>query len=151
MPRLLQALIVVSWTSAAVVAPAAAETFLVKDGKPHAEIVIADNPPRSVRFAAEELQTYVEKISGARLEVVTSPTGAVPVPIYVGESEAGRRAGGTAQRLGRDAFRMVSGADWLALVGSDVEFVPIEPWGEITVNGRRKKRRNGKNWPASRG
>lgn len=133
MTKLLCTLIVVFLTSVAAVAPAAAESFLVREGKANAEIVIDDIAPRSVRFAAEELQTYVEKISGARLRIVNSPTGAGstgtwPIAVFVGESESARRAGVTAEGLGRDAFRMVSGADWLALVGNDVEFVPIEPW-----------------------
>src|SRR5712672_663653 len=47
----------------------AADAFLVKDGQPQAEIVIAENPQRAVRFAAQDLRTYVEKISGARLPI----------------------------------------------------------------------------------
>ena len=34
----------------------AAETFLVQDGQPRAEIVISDKPQRSARLAAQELQ-----------------------------------------------------------------------------------------------
>jgi hypothetical protein len=105
-----------------------AESFLVKSGEPRAEIVIAAKPARAAEFGASELQTYLEKMCGCRLEIVTTPTDATPVKIYLGESEAARRAGVTAEGLGRDAFRMVSGDGWLALVGSDVEFVPIEPW-----------------------
>ena len=46
-----------------------AETCIVKDGQPRAQIVIAENPSRSTRLAAQELQTYIEKISGARLAI----------------------------------------------------------------------------------
>ena len=105
-----------------------AESFLVKNGESHAEIVIAEKPARAAEFGASELQTYLEKISGCRLEIVTTPTDAMPVKIYVGDSNAGRRTGVTAKRLARDAFRMVSGDAWLALVGDDVEFEPREPW-----------------------
>lgn len=56
---------------------AAAPTTLVKDGKPAATIVIADQPaaisvgkPPTVVYAAEELQRFIEKASGARLEIV---------------------------------------------------------------------------------
>ena len=49
--------------------------------------------------------------------------------IYVGESEHARRAGVTAEGLERDAFRMLSGTSWLALVGKDWDFTPVEPWG----------------------
>jgi len=106
MIKFLYSLIVVSWTSLVVVSPTIAETFLVEDGKAAAEIVIADNAPRSVRFAAHELQTYVEKISGARLPIVNPRTGAGstgkgPIPIYVGESKAVRPANDPAPRMSK--------------------------------------------------
>lgn len=105
-----------------------AEAFLVENGEPRAEIVIAEMPARAAEFGASELQSYLEKISGCRLEIVTTPTETMPVKIYVGESEAARQTRVTAKGLDRDAFRMVSGGDWLALIGNDVEFIPIEPW-----------------------
>ena len=133
MHKLLIALVGGFWAGVVMVLPASGETFLVKDGRANAEIVIADDSPRSVQFAAEELQTYIEKMSGARLQIVIETAdreskGLGSIPIYVGESVATRRTGVTAQGLKRDAFRMLSGNDWLALVGNDEEFVPIEPW-----------------------
>ena len=110
-------------TSAANAAP-----WMVKDGQARAEIVIADKPARAAEFGASELQTYIEKITGCRLDILTAPSDTMPVKIFVGESKAARQAGVTAVGLGRDAFRMVSGPDWLALVGNDAEFVPREPW-----------------------
>ena len=99
-----------------------AAPWIVEDGQPRAEVVIAERPARAAEFGASELQAYVEKITGCRLEIVTAPTDSVPVQIYVGESVAARRLGVSAEGLTRDSFRMVSGPDWLALVGSDVEF-----------------------------
>ena len=55
--------------------PAFGEALVVKDGAPNAEIVIAENPPRMTRVAAGELQTHIEKMSGARLGIVSRPTG----------------------------------------------------------------------------
>ena len=46
---------------------------LVKDGKPVANIVLSLNPTRSARLAAAELNYHIEKMTGARLHVVTSP------------------------------------------------------------------------------
>ncbi|MGQ9576345.1 MAG: DUF4838 domain-containing protein [Thermoguttaceae bacterium] len=105
-----------------------AAPWIVEEGRPRAEIVIAAQPPRAVKLAANELQTYLEKISGARLNIVTAPTGTMPMKIFVGESDHTRSLGVTAEGLGRDAFRMVSGPDWLALVGRDWDFTPVEPW-----------------------
>jgi hypothetical protein len=60
-------------------AMAAGPVTLVKDGKPAATIVIADQPtaipvgkPPTVAYAAEELQRFVEKATGARLEIVSA-------------------------------------------------------------------------------
>ncbi|MHC4880861.1 MAG: DUF4838 domain-containing protein, partial [Planctomycetota bacterium] len=108
--------------------PGVAEPFLVRDGEPRAEIVVARKPTRSAEFGAEELQRYLTKISGARLEVVSEPTERAAIQIYVGDSEHARRAGVSSDGLERDAFRMVSGENWLALVGNDLEFEPREPW-----------------------
>ncbi|HUT57883.1 MAG TPA: DUF4838 domain-containing protein [Phycisphaerae bacterium] len=65
------------------VAVAAAPITLVDDGKPVATIVIADDPtaipvgkgaakgkPPTVAYAAEELRRFIEKATGARLEIV---------------------------------------------------------------------------------
>ena len=53
--------------------PAAAESFLVEDGRHRAATVIAGELPRTVELAAEELQTYVGKISGAKPAIVAEP------------------------------------------------------------------------------
>ena len=81
---LLAALIVLGFAGLSL--PANAETLLVDDGKANAEIIIAEKPPRMVRLAAKERQTYVEKISGGRLPIKTAP-GEAPVRVYVGKSK----------------------------------------------------------------
>jgi hypothetical protein len=109
------------------VTPCSAEALLVDYGVPDAQIVVAATPPRSVRLAAAELQTYIEKISGARLPIVTQPT-AGKVRLLVGRSPHTDQLGLTVEGLKHGAYRLVSGDDWLALVGDDTEFVPQEPW-----------------------
>ena len=64
----------------------AEDQFLVDEGKAYAEIIISESPARSTRLAAAELQTYVAKISGARLPIRVEPSSDVPVQIYVCES-----------------------------------------------------------------
>ena len=106
----------------------AADAFLVKDGQPCAEIITAREPPRATRLAAQELQTYVEKISGARLNVVAAPTGDVPARIYIGQSPYTEELGITAEGLEHGAYRIVSGENWLVFIGDDTDFTPTEPW-----------------------
>ena len=105
-----------------------AETLLVENGQARAEIIIAEEPERTVRFAAADLQTYVEKISGARLPIRTQPSADVPVKIYVGRSSHAQKVGLTAEGLEHGAFRIVSGRNWLGLIGDDSDFEPKDPW-----------------------
>jgi len=107
---------------------ASAEAFIVRDGKANAEIVIAGNPPRTVMLAADELRSYVEKISGAKLSITNAPGNGVPVKIYVGQSAHTDKLGIKPYDIKDGGYRMVSGDKWLALIGRDDDFTPIEPW-----------------------
>ena len=103
----------------------AAETLLIENGQPRAQIVIAaENRPRMVTLAALELQHHIQTMSGARLPIVTSPDASLPVKIYVGRSPATDKLGVTDKDLKYGAFRMVSGPDWLVLLGNDFDFSP---------------------------
>ena len=100
------------------------EPCLVKDGKPGADIVIADKPLRAVKLAAVELQTYIEKISGALLPITITPGTNVGAHIYVGRSAHTDKLNITDDGLQGGAFRMVSGKDYLVLLGHDKDFTP---------------------------
>ena len=109
---------------------AEAKPFIVKDGEAHAEIVLSDDAPRSTRFAARDLQVYLEKMSGAKLTVVSKPSGKGLVKLFVGESEGTRALKLSIKGLEHGAYRLVSGSDWLAFLGDDTDFVPTEPWAK---------------------
>lgn len=106
----------------------AADTLLIENGEPRAEIIIADKPARMTKLAAKELQSCLEKISGARLAVHTTPS-AGKVHIFLGKSAHTEALKLSTAGLQHGAFRMASGPDWLALLGEDKDFVPTEPWG----------------------
>jgi len=105
------------------------EAFIVRDGKPMAEIIVADKPARMAKLAASELQTNLEKISGAKLTITNLPGKDVPIKIYVGKSKYTDELKLSTEGLAHGAFRMISGDGWLALLGPDKDYVPIEPWG----------------------
>lgn len=107
----------------------AAEAFLVENDQPRAEIVIAETPLRTVRMAAQELQNYVGKISGAHLPIVTKPSERA-AKLFVGRSEYTDKLRISVDGLKDGAYRLVSGAGWLAFIGEDTEFTPIEPWAK---------------------
>jgi len=112
---------------------AADAVLIVAGGEPRAEIVIAEEPVRMTRLAAEELQTYIEKISGAVLPIVTAPSGNA-ARIYVGMSPHTEALGLETEGLKYGAFRMDSGDGWLALLGADQEFEPVEPYPRRTLS-----------------
>jgi Domain of unknown function (DUF4838)/Carbohydrate family 9 binding domain-like len=119
------------------------ESFIVKDGQPQAEIIIAEKPPRSVPLAVSELQEFIKKISGAQLPVVTKETEKYPVKIYIGKSSYTDKLGITDKGLKYGAFNMISGKNYLALVGNDANVVFTEPYGR---GGRDEKARVTKEW-----
>ena len=126
--------------------PAAA--MLVENGQPRAEIVIAEEPARLARLAASELQTYIEKISGAALPIVTEPSGEA-ARIYVGISPHTEALGLETEGLKYGAYRMASGPDWLALLGPDKDFVPVEPYARSRTSGsggRAERERVNRAW-----
>ncbi len=98
------------------------EAYLVKDGKPRANIVISDKPTRAVKLASAELQTYIEKISGAKLAITNAPGSDMPTHIYVGRSKYTDQFKISDEDLKWGAFRMVSGKDYLVLLGHDKDF-----------------------------
>ncbi len=100
------------------------EAYLVKDGKPCADIVISDKPARAVKLASAELQTYIEKISGAKLAITNTPGADVPAHIYVGRSAETDKIKISDEGLKGGAFRMVSGKDYLVLLGHDKDCTP---------------------------
>ncbi len=118
-----------------------ARPLLIAEGRPQAQIVIAEDPPRTVRLAAAELQTYLEKISGARLDVVATPAPDPPLRIYVGRSLHTDRLGIATDDLDHGAFRIVSGPDYLALLGRDTDFIPPAPWPEDRADRDRATRK----------
>lgn len=66
---------------------------LVREGEPVAEIVVEKNSPKAAH-AAEQIQKYLQKISGAKLPIVVEGTPAgLSTRIYVGRTQAAERAG----------------------------------------------------------
>lgn len=109
---------------------ATAAEWIVRDGAPQAVIVTSDSPERMVQLAASELQTYIEKMTGARLPIVTAgQTEASRGPrLFVGRSPFTDQLGIETADLADGAYRIISGDDWLVLIGRDIDFVPREPW-----------------------
>jgi Domain of unknown function (DUF4838) len=126
--KLLSILTALLLTSAA--ALHAADNFLVENGQARAEIVIAENPTRMQRVAAEEFRADIEKISGARLPIVTAPSGKMSAKVFIGRSAHTDALKVTEDGLQHGAYRIATGADWMVLIGDDTDFTPIAPFAQ---------------------
>jgi len=93
---------------------------IVKNGQPNAVIVVDKDASSMVSFAAKELQTYLEKSSGAKLTISNEKPSSRNV-IYVGESKYTKELGLSVNGFKPDQFRIISGDGWLALFGREKE------------------------------
>jgi hypothetical protein len=102
-----------------------ANVVLVRDGSSDFEIVIRENAPRVTRFAADELATYVQKVTGVKLATVTQRTPGRR-PLYVG-SHGDLSGAEFAQEnyAGKERFRLAEHGDGLVIMGADEEKNPI--------------------------
>ncbi len=108
----------------------AADTLLIENGQARAEIIIAANPTRMQRVAAEEFRDEIEKISGARLPIVTAPSGKMSAKVFIGRSAHTDALKVTADGLQHGAYRIATGADWMVLIGDDSDFTPTAPFAQ---------------------
>lgn len=115
------------------------EIKVVEAGKAVAEIVVGEDATRVPKFAAKELQLYLQKISGAEVPIVSEPTAGTPVQVYVGKSRFTNEKDLKTEDLKFGAYRMASGNDWIALLGPDKDFEPIEPWGRSKSKTETKR------------
>ena len=142
------AVVTLAWMGHSTTAASADRSIpIVRDGVPRAQVVVAGQPPRKTALAAVELQHYIEKISGAKLSIVSQPDPNVPVNIYVGSSDHTRRLNVSDKGLKHGAFRITSGDNWIAVMGPEENYQPIEPYAR--TRGTRKQ--VGSKWAAIAG
>lgn len=106
----------------------AAEMTIVENGQPRATIVVAKDSPEPVKqkiqTAAEELQTYVQKISGAKLPIVDDSQNVTGPLILVGVSRLSGALGvpvpgGLTSGRRDEGFVIVCRGDRLLLAGNN--------------------------------
>ena len=97
------------------------EMFIVKDGKSDFVIVTEESPDECIVTATEELKNYIEKMSGAKLEVKeeTEVTAETKM-IIVGETEIGQSIKEfNASEIKEDGFRIYSNGAQVIIFGED--------------------------------
>ena len=112
---------------------------LVKDGNPLSEIVVAGkNVPAGTLLAARDLQLHLEKISGAKLPIVTPDRAKAQNLICVGESEITRKAGYKMPDFKRSGYDIQVKGNLIVLTGPVTEFKPLS---ELYKNDLHPQRR----------
>jgi hypothetical protein len=115
-PALALVLALLAW---ATTADAASTITLVEQGRSAYRIVIPSDAIPAERYAAEELQRYLERISGAQLPIVTDSDPPTPREILLGDNQHLRR-GRTelaGERLGTDGFALRTQGRQLVILG----------------------------------
>ncbi len=118
--RILPALLFSAATTALAAGTAALE--IVKDGKANAVIVTPKRANKTVDYAAHELVYHIQKATGVSLAV--QKEGSVSssgVRIYLGDTEAARRAGMEGRKLPAETFVLRTHANALYIVGKDAD------------------------------
>jgi hypothetical protein len=96
-----------------------ASLTLADNGKSPYQIIIASNAPPAERYAAEELQKYLEKITGAKLPIATDAAEAGTREILLGESAHldKSKLAFDCSALGADGFALRTDGDQLIIAG----------------------------------
>lgn len=138
-------LLLASWFTVSACAAAALPLQLVVDGKAKSLIVLADRPSTAAREGAELLAAQIERISGAKLPIVsesslqeakiaagslvaTTPRGPATTFVLVGESALARQLGATSEGLGAGGILIRTTPNALVLLGAD-DKTPADPDG----------------------
>jgi len=105
-------------------APNESSLTLVEDGAPVSTIVVSDDASDKTLTAARELQHYIEKISGAKLPIVTDEQNTTGTLIMVGKSRLADKMdvdipSGLTNARRDEGFVIVCKSDRLLLAGND--------------------------------
>lgn len=108
----------------AVRANAQSNIVLVAQGKPQATIVTADNPTPQATQAAEVLRQYIEKITGAKLDICKESDQVSGSRVIVGHSKAVRALGvnapsGFTNAMNEEGFVVKTVGKDLVLAGNE--------------------------------
>jgi hypothetical protein len=103
-----------------------AELPLVRDGEPYARIVVGGDVSPAARFAAKELQRYVEKATGAILPIVDHLGEDEQVELVIGAGQIASELGVSVEELRRDGFRVKTLGRRIVILGRDDAGMDIE-------------------------
>ncbi len=116
-----------------------ADGTIVQGRAASGSIVTPDSPTKAEQFAAEEIQTYLEKMSGAKVPIVRSDIPAQGGAIVVGAHPAAASVQSSLKRFSNssEAFAVVGAGDRLFLVGNGESATLYAAWDWLESLGVR--------------
>lgn len=112
------------WTVVWPCLQAFAAVELVRNGAPVSEIVLAPDSLQIVKLAAQDLQTHLELISGARVPIVDSPTPGGKNQVYVGKSRFTAELGFQPADFNSSGLEILAKGNYVILAGTDIQREP---------------------------
>jgi hypothetical protein len=106
-----------------------APTFIVREARANATIVLPAQPNAVERYAAQELSEHLAKATCAALPVQNENAldgPAVATRIYLGNTKAAQAAGLDGEKLRRETFTLRSNEQALFIVGRDETGNPLD-------------------------
>ena len=91
---------------------------LAENGAAQFEIVVPGDSTNVAKYAAQELQTFLEKTIGGEIAIKSSPTPG-KTALLVGDNEQARRLGVDVKSLPRDGFIIKSAGNTVVIAGRD--------------------------------
>ena len=91
---------------------------LAEQGQTHAQIVLPSNPSTTERFAARELQSYIQQIFGAELPIVHESDGLSGPRLLIGATVQGIQAVEPLAGMDPDTYILQSAGDTIVLAGA---------------------------------
>jgi hypothetical protein len=91
---------------------------LVRDGKPVGEFVLAKQSAKAEQFGASDIRDWFEKISGAQLPILTTPSQKTNTKVFIGTSFAREFQNDLAKLKGNDGFAVRRKGNHIYVFGS---------------------------------
>lgn len=104
---------------------ASARTAVALDDISKATLYLDASSPASVKRAAEDMQNYVQQVTGARLRISTDASHLQGYVIYLGDTSFARAQGIKTHQLPPDGFRILANKKWIVIAGRDHSGPPL--------------------------
>ena len=111
--------------------------YIVENGIGYSDIIVSSSASNEVKLAATYFQMYIYNMTGVRLPISNTINQSKLYHVYIGQSSYTDNLGITSAGCENGGFKIISGTNYLALIGDDEPFVLSGPdnyaeWDSLT-------------------